>query len=307
MSGEMIYAGASERIAAALYMEMGMLLADRASIRLHPAISNYSDLAGRGSTVLKIPLFGLDGYDSMAATNANEVTAVGNTAITTAAPTITIARYALARERSDLYQMTDPGYLNVEALARDGFGGYDMAVTTAIAALASGFSNSVGTSGVDLSVDDWFSAIFQLEESSVDGQLLAVLHPVQTSNLQASIRLEGGAIQFVSATQEMLQAKGQGFIGQFAGVDIFKSSKVATANSGADRAGMMVGQGAIGFAAGSPTAISGLGGFVVPNGTEVMTEFERAAKAGLQSIVSSAFFGVSELQDGKGVGIITDA
>jgi hypothetical protein len=46
---------------------------------------------------------------------------------------------------------------------------------------------------------------------------------------------------------------------------------------------------------------------VVPNGTEVMTEFERAAKAGLQSIVSSAFFGVSELQDGKGVGIITDA
>lgn len=307
MANEVTYTGASERVAAMLHDEMALLLADRASIRNHPAIADYSDLAGRGSTAIKIPLFGLAGYDAMAATNADEVTAPGNTALTTTAPTITIARYALARERSDLYQVTDPGLLNVEALAMDGVGGFEMAVTTAIAALASGFSNSVGTSGVDLSVDDFYDAIFQLEESNVNGQLLAVLHPVQVSNLQASLRLEGGANQYKAATQEMLDAKGQGFAGSFAGVEIFKSSKVATANAGADRAGMMVGAGAIGFAAGAPTAINTFGGYVVPAGTLVMTEFERAAKAGLQSIVSSAFFGVAELQDAMGVGIITDA
>jgi stage V sporulation protein SpoVS len=307
MANEVTYTAANERVAAVLHNEMAFLLADRASIRNHPAIADYSNLAGRGSTALKVPLFGLAGYNAMAATNADEVTAVGNTALTTTAPTITIARYALARERSDLYQITDPGLLNVDALAADMVGAYDMAVTTALAALASGFSNSVGTSGVDLSVDDFYAAIFQLEESNVPGQFLAVLHPVQVSNLQASLRLEGGANQYKAATQDMLDAKGQGYAGMFAGVDIFKSSKVATANAGADRAGMMIGMGAIGFAAGSPQAISTLGGDVVPSGTEVMVEFERDSAAGLQKIVGSAFFGVAELQDAMGVGIITDA
>ena len=307
MANEITYTAASERVAAVLYGEMGLLLADRASLYKHPAINDYSDMAGRGSTAIKIPLAGLAGYDSMAATNADEVTAVGNTALTTTAPTITIARYALARDRSDLYQVTDPGLLSAEAIAADMVGAYHMAVTTAIAALAAGFSNSVGTSGVDMSVDDFYSAIFQLEESDVNGALLAVLHPVQVSNLQASLRLEGGANQYKAATQDMLDAKGQGFAGSFAGVDIFKSSKVPTANAGADRAGMMIGTGAIGFAAGSPSAISSLGGVIVPAGSEVMVEFERDSAAGLQKMVGSAFFGVAELQDSKGVGIVTDA
>lgn len=307
MANEITYTAASERVAAVLYGEMGLLLADRASLYKHPAINDYSDMAGRGSTAIKIPLAGLAGYDSMAATNADEVTAVGNTALTTTAPTITIARYALARDRSDLYQVTDPGLLSPEAIAADMVGAYHMAVTTAIAALGAGFSNSVGTSGVDMSVDDFYSAIFQLEESDVNGALLAVLHPVQVSNLQASIRLEGGANQYKAATQDMLDAKGQGFAGSFAGVDIFKSSKVPTANAGADRAGMMFAAGAIGFAAGSPSAISSLGGVIVPAGSEVMVEFERDSAAGLQKMVGSAFFGVAELQDSKGVGIVTDA
>jgi len=69
----------------------------------------------------------------------------------------------------------------------------------------------------------------------------------------------------------------------------------------------MIGTGAIGFAAGSPSAISSLGGVIVPAGSEVMVEFERDSAAGLQKMVGSAFFGVAELQDSKGVGIVTDA
>lgn len=308
MANEVTYTAASERVAAVLHMEMGLLLADRASLRNHPAILDYSDLAGRGSSVLKVPLFGLGGYDAMAASNADEVSTVANTALTTAAPTITIARYALARDRSDLYQVTDPGLLNVERLAMDNVGAYEMAVTTAICALGAGFSNSVGTSGVDMSVDDFYSAIFQLELSDVpNDMLMAVLHSRQLADFQASLRLEGGNVSFQAATTEMIKAKGQGFAGSFAGVDIFKSSKVPTANAGADRAGMMFGQGAIGFAAGSPSAINTLGGDVLPGGTEVMVEFDRDARSGLQTVVGSAFFGLAELQDLMGVGIVTDA
>ena len=82
---------------------------------------------------------------------------------------------------------------------------YDMAVTTAICALFGSFSNSVGTATVDLSVDDFFSAIFQLEQSNVNGRPMAVLAPIQLSDLQNSIRQEGGALQFVPATQAMLE------------------------------------------------------------------------------------------------------
>ena len=198
--------------------------------------------------------------------------------------------------------------LTVERLAADMVGGYEMAVTNAICDTIDGFTTVAGTSGVDLSVDDFFSALFSLEQASVPTPYVAVLHPVQLTDLQSSIRAEGGALQYIAATQEMLQAKGQGFAGSFLGVDIFKSSKVPTANGGADRAGAMMGFGAIGMAEGSVRPIAALGGALqFPAGTIIAVEYERTAATALTSITGNAYFGVAKLQDSMGVSIITDA
>lgn len=308
MANEVLYSGLGDlRLAKILNNEIQLLLADRFSLRNHPSIANFGNIAGRGSSVLSIPQAGLDGYDLMTAVGS-ETSSASNVALTDASADITIARYALRREISDLANMTDSVGLNVERLAADMVGGYEMAVTNAICDTIDGFSATAGTSGVDLSVDDFFSALFTLEQANVQTPYVSVLHPVQVTDLQNSIRAEGGALQYIAATQEMLMAKGQGFAGSFLGVDIFKSSKVPTANAGADRAGAMMGYGAVGMAEGAVRPIAALGGALqFPAGTVIAVEYERSSATALTSITGNAYFGVALLQDAMGVSIITDA
>jgi hypothetical protein len=109
------------------------------------------------------------------------------------------------------------------------------------------------------------------------------------------------------ATQDMLNIKGQGFAGTFNGVDIFSSSKVPTANAGADRAGAMFGYGAVGYVEGSPFPIVGAPGVVTPAGSPVVVEFDRVIGGGTTSILASYYLGIGKLQDAMGVSIITDA
>jgi hypothetical protein len=308
MANEVVYSGLGDlRLAKILNNEIQLLLADRFSLRTHPAIFNAGNIAGRGSSVISIPQAGLEGYDLMTAVGS-ETTAASNVALTDASADITIARYALRREISDLANMTDSVGLTAERLAADMVGGYEMAVTNAICDTIDGFTATAGTTGVDLSVDDFFSALFTLEQASVRTPYVSVLHPVQVTDLQNSIRAEGGALQYIAATQEMLAAKGQGFAGSFLGVDIFKSSKVPTANAGADRAGAMMGYGAVGMAEGSVRPISALSGALqFPAGTVIAVEYERSSATALTAITGNAYFGVALLQDAMGVSIVSDA
>lgn len=311
MANEITFANTGDlKLAKILNNEIQLLLADRFSLRNHPSIFQAGNISGRGSSVLSVPQAGLDGFDIMTTPTgaAGELNPAANVALTDSSADITISRFALRREISDLANMTDSVGLTVERLAADMVGGYEMAVTNAICDTIDGFTTVAGTSGVDLSVDDFFSALFSLEQASVPTPYVAVLHPVQLTDLQSSIRAEGGALQYIAATQEMLQAKGQGFAGSFLGVDIFKSSKVPTANGGADRAGAMMGFGAIGMAEGSVRPIAALGGALqFPAGTIIAVEYERTAATALTSITGNAYFGVAKLQDSMGVSIITDA
>jgi len=90
------------------------------------------------------------------------------------------------------------------------------------------------------------------------------------------------------------------------GVNVHVSSYVPTANAGADYRGMMLGNGAIAYALGTPAPIQAAGGVIIPAGATVAVEWERDAASGLTKVVGSAFLGVAELQDLKGVGIVSD-
>ena len=91
---EIFYSGLGDlRYATILAGELGLLLADRASLWRNPAITFYGDARGSGSTVFDVPLAGLDGYDLMASVAENASTS--NTALTDASPAITVARQAL--------------------------------------------------------------------------------------------------------------------------------------------------------------------------------------------------------------------
>ena len=306
MANEVLFAdlSGSARLAAVLHQEIVLKLADRASLHMHPSILRLGNVAGRGSSTIQIPVVGLDGSDIMAA--IADGSAVSNTALQESGINVTVARQAIQYSISDLANLTDSVGLNVARLAESMVGSTLMTATSLICNVCDDFTSTSGSSGVDMSVDDFYSAQFQLTLGSVNGPYVCILHPRQLADFQASLRAEAGPSQFVAATQEMLNIKGQGFAGMFNGVEIFVSSKVPTANAGADRAGCMMGYGAIAMAEGSPYAITGAGGIVQPAGTPLVVEFERDASSALTKIVGNYYAGVAKVQDGMGVSIITD-
>lgn len=293
------------RLSAVLSAEIQLLLADRASLWRHPAIAYLGDQAGSGSTVRKVPFAGLAGYDAMSAIAENA--SATDTAITDASVNLTIARQVLQRSISDLANLTDSVGLNVAALAVDGVGAAEMRFTEMVCTAGAGFTTTAGSSGVALSVNDWFSAQFALTQASASGPAIAVLYPKQWTDFQASLRAEtSNLIAFSPADRASLDLKGTGFVGTFNSVDIFVSTKVPSANAGADSAGFMAVQNAIGYIEGSVTSVRG-GTEVIPiAGTPIWTEISRDPSGALTKLTYNYYVAVSILQQGQGCAIITD-
>lgn len=298
-------ANADLLLAATLHQELQLLLADRQYLWGSPFLRYVGDVGGSGSAVRKVSYAGLNGTDEMAA--VAEGSSVSNTALTDATVSPTVGRQALQRQITDLHHIVDSFGLHPGLLAQDMVSAAYARFTSMVTALSSGFSSSVGTSGNDMTVDDFIDAQITLMLANNVGGSAAMLHGRQKGDLVNSLRAEGGALQFAAATQAQIANMGPGYNGNFLGTDIFVLNRVPTANAGADRSGMMITNGAIVWADGSPKPVQGAGGMVMPAGTKIFVEFERDASGGLTKIVGNYYVGVAEGEDARGVAIITDA
>jgi len=302
MANEVYYSGLSgnARVSAVLSQLIATKLTDTASLVGHPSIMQIT--AAPGSTAVQIPVISW-GADAMASVAENA--SVSNTALTTAAVTCTLARQAIRRQISDLAQATATGVpldVTLESIATDFSQAWLKRGTTMITALASGFSNSVGSTGVDLSVSTFYSAIFQLQLTANSGQFVAVLHNQQINDLMSSLRSETGPGQYLQSAQMGLEAHGPGFKGQLFGVDLFGSNTVA--NNGVDYTGMMFAPMAIAMATASVSPI--IGSTIPTPAAQVTVEVERDASNGSSIVVGSILAGVCEVDDAKGVAILSD-
>lgn len=304
MALEILYSSlGDQRLTEILDSQIQLVLADRGSFFNHPAIVNLGDKSGLGSTASKVPLVGLDGYDVMGA--INEGSATSNTAFTDASAVCTVARQALQYQMSDLARGTDSlGITNHQRFAQSLVASGAMRLQDMLANLVDNFATVVGTTTVDLTLDDYVDATISLDLLSVPGPYLCMLHPRQYGDFRNALLSAGGAVQWMDATAQQLMLNGQGFKGSFLGVDIVQSSKVPTANGGGDRAGGMFGRGALGYATLSippdpfvPAIYSG----------PFMVEYERDAAYALSKIVGNLYAGAVEIEDLRGVSIITDA
>ena len=292
------------RLAQMIEAEIRMILADVASIRNTSAITYLGDVAGSGSDTMQLRLAGLNGTNEMAATG--EGSDASTTALTDASVTVAAARYALRRDISDLAVLTGLGNDNDPfKLAESMVASFDAAFMAAVATSVASFSSSVGTSGVDMSVDDFMDAIATLEIASVPGPFWSILHARQLADLQESLRSESGALSYSPASAELLKIAGPGLAGEFLGVQIFQSSKITS--SGGNRKGCMYGENALGYVVGTPQPLVGAGGEVRPAGSPVVVEFQRDSSAALTEVVGHGYFGCAIIEDARGVLISTDA
>lgn len=310
MANEILYAGIADlRTVEVLGEEWMLLIADRNALPNHPALKYVGDIAGRGSSTIKVPHIGLMAYDLLAATA--DGAAVANTALTDGSSTVAVARYSKSYEASDLAMLTDgQGLINPQMFAMDAMASSAMTLTDLIANVTDGFATTAGSSGVDLSLTNFLTAIGLLEVNSggaiAPGGVMAVLHGQQVADLRQSFAAaSGGSVQWSQDAQTLLPIRGGGFRGNIYGVDIFASSKVPTANAGADRAGGMFVNGALLWGDGSIPVSSDSNQLII--GDKVLFERDRTAKAATTAFVSHRYLGVSKGLDLLGVSIITDA
>lgn len=291
MANEVLVSGLGDlTVSEILAQEIGLLLADRASFRNGAYLVDVGDVRGTGSTVRKQGFAGLDGYDEMAA--VAEGSSVSNTALTDGSQTVTVARQALQYSESDLADLILPdGSVNVERLAASMVASAEMRFTSMVANVIDDFTQSVGTTGTDMTFTKYQQAIFYIERAPApSADLVSIMAPIQITDLQGDLFGVVGVAQYLPATAEMVQAKGQGLQGRLLGCDVFKSSKVVT--SGGDRKGGMWHRGAVLYAEGTPKAIKSPT-FMIAAGTKLLIEFERDASAGLTKIVGNFYTGVA--------------
>ncbi len=293
------------RIDAMIENEVRALLHDAASIRNSGALLFAGDVAGIGSDAITLRYAGLDGKEPM--NTVGDGSEITSSNLTTATQDITVGRIGLRYDLTDLAALTKLGSdIDVFRLSESMAGAFESRFMEMVCATFTGFASSAGTSGVDMSVDDFMDALYLLEIADNPSQLFCVLHPRQIADLQSSIRNEtANAIAFNPAHHDLLKSLGQGFVGDFMGVQVHKSSFCPI--NGANREGAMFSAGAIGYALGTPVPLAAPSGEIRPAGTPVLVEMERDSAFSLTKIVGTAYTGAAIIEQARGVLISTDA
>ncbi len=231
----------------------------------------------------------------LSAASVAEGVDMSNTAFSTGKATVTAAEVGLLLTVTDVLSMSD--IVDDSYYAQQAGEALADKVTTDICSLSSGFSSSVGATGVNLTEANILDGIQTLMAAGVPGPYHGILHPIQYRDLATAV---GGTLSpaATTGTESVRQvtnefgARPNGGLGELYGVMWSISSNVPTANAGADRAGMIVNpRNAIGF---------------VEKGA-ARVEPERDASLRAREIAVTAMYGVGELKDAAGVGVITDA
>ena len=246
------------RLSAMISQEINLLLKDNANLRNTGLLSYQGSINGTGSDTVRVRLAGLDGYDSMAAAD-HEISdeSANTTSLTINNADLVAARQYIIYEMSDLASMTGFGGADIDPfrIAQSIAGSYETRFAALTGAAAASFSNTAGANTTTLSVDDFFDAIFQLEQAGfgtgsaggAPGPYACVLAPKALTELQDSLRNEtGNAVSRMQSSMDMLQAKGENFKGQLFGVDVYSSALGVNQNASSGYDNYMISPMAIG-------------------------------------------------------------
>ena len=289
MADEITYAQVDQQYSASFrVMTDSMLEALYEDARLIIPFLKRKNLAGFHSTTEKFPI-----KPTLAAAAIADGVDMSNTPYSPTSVNLTVGEVGLLLTLTDLarfsslQEMAEYGREAGEALAEK--------MLTDITALFSGFSTSVGSSGNDLTEQQFRDGKTNLYTNRIKGPYVAVLYTEQINNLETSI---GSSISAAGTTGSTARAETNDLsagpsldYGTIFGVRTIISTTIPTANAGADSAGGMFG---------SNRAI----GMVEKWASRA--EFERDISLRAEEIAVTGAYAVGELDDLAGVAIITD-
>ena len=264
-------------------VQAGLFTLNETSI-MRPLIRNY-DMSGTPGLTAQVPI-----YPTVAVSTPDDGADLANAAFDlTTNKTITATEKGVMVTLTDL--MKESASEDVaSAIGRQIGSALAEKVDTDIAALFSGFSQTVGTGADEITIEDLFKAAATLRTNKVpSGPLYCVLHPKQAFQVKKLLTNAGSTISH-NLSDLGNEALRTGFVGTLAGMQIFESTTVT-----GDSAGKFVGAAFHGDAL----------GYMVKRNLRV--ENQRDASMRADEIVGSMAYGVTEIFDSYGVGIVGDA
>ena len=259
----------------------------------------------------------VDAAPGASAADTNEISSgIANSAYTTAGVGLTIAGYSRQHQISDLFGVTaGAGQIDARVIAGKLARSVGLTVTDMLATLFASLSTSVGTTTVNLTTSDLYSAMYALINANVPlgptSPAFLVLHPQQYTDFMSSLRGETGSDHLQADTAAALRFSGPGYKGLWKNLSVWTSDSCPTANAAEDRVGAMFGYGTFAYTLGDVRPLVGM--HIAPDDVivateELVVERRRSAEANPLSTLSVHFFpGVVEVQDLGGVKIVSDA
>ena len=245
-------------------------------------VRNYTLPAGSGKTIT-VPI-----YPAQTAASVNEATDLTNTAISTSGAILTVGEVGLMTTVTDLARVASAS--NVVADVGQLFG---TAVATKmdkdLTALFSGFSATVGGTSTPLTAALVAQAIMKLRGQGIPMMDVAVvLNPDVAYDFVANLtntfaNPNGGALQN--------EAMANGMVGRFMGVPVYITANVLNNGTAGDYVGAVFHRDALGIAMLQ----------------DIKLEAQRDASLRADELVATAVYGVGELYDAYGVGIVADS
>lgn len=245
-------------------------------------VRNYTLPAGSGKTIT-VPI-----YPAQTAASVNEATDLTNTAISTNGAVLTVGEVGLMTTVTDLARVASAS--NVVADVGNLFG---TAVATKIdkdlTALFAGFSATVGGTSTTLTAALVAQAIMKLRGQGIPmADVAVVLNPDVAYDFVANLtntfaNPNGGVAQN--------EAMANGMVGRFMGVPVYITANVLNNGTAGDYVGAVFHRDALGIAMLQ----------------DIKLEAQRDASLRADELVATAVYGVGELYDAYGVGIVADS
>lgn len=242
--------------------------------------------------------------------NATEATDLSNTDLETLDATFSIAEYGLMREVTDtVLESAQNAAAVLDFIVPDGAAILMAAANDDACALFASFTNSSGSTGVDLSVANVDDVLYDLAERGVQGELVGILDNQQMRDFQDALQAAstniaiyaGSADRQMGTSFDSMQGRNaEGFTLRYKGVDFYRQGLTDTANTAADVVGAVFVRGDI--EAQRSTAAIGQGSL-----REFRVETERNASKRTTELVMTMRWGCGIINDTMGQKVVTDA
>ena len=250
---------------------------------IRPLVANY-DMSGTPGLVAQIPIF-----PAVSASSVNDNADLSNIAFNTTKVDVTCSEIGAMIKLTDLGRESAAQDVAV-AIGRQLGDAMAKKVDQDLAALFTGFSQSVGSGNTELTADLFFKAGALLRSQQAPGPYVAVIHPGQGYQLRKVLTNAGANVINHNLSDVGNEALRSGFISTINGISIFESTVVSGTSDGAFVGAVM-----------SSQALA----YVLKRNMRI--EEQRDASFRATEYVGSMAYGVAELIDLYGVKLIADS